>query len=422
MEKKTIGALIAVLRKANGMTQRELAERLSVSDKAVSRWERDECAPDLSLIPVIADLFGITTDELLRGERRTGSDTENAAGESPWCREKSARQLRHLMDTKLTRLRERGMIALGILAGGYITALICNFAFNHAELGFFLSLVFYVTAVIWELIHLRRSSLGEDEAFDEEKRAAYQNGVTLAGRRFFRVLWLTLGATVPFLFVTAMTSFTPAGLTFPAYALLTLIMVLLFLVVWHFAEVFAIFPKLVERRLITVSEQAVENNRKRRRLLFKTAVIAVSIALVLAIIGIALAESAEVFSETHRFDDYESFKTFMETPMEYDGDKLISYQPVDGEEISDEYWPRRTVRDHSGNIVCEYIDRNEAVAVIRFSFDESEDGLPIYVITSDQYRMSEATGTVLMTVCLVLAAADLVIAACIYWKKSKKYA
>ena len=42
MEKKSIGQFIAVLRKASGMTQMQLAERLNVSDKAVSRWERDE--------------------------------------------------------------------------------------------------------------------------------------------------------------------------------------------------------------------------------------------------------------------------------------------------------------------------------------------------------------------------------------------
>ena len=69
MEKKTIGKFIAALRKANGMTQKELGEKLFVSDKTVSRWECDECTPELSLIPAIAELFGITTDELLRGER-----------------------------------------------------------------------------------------------------------------------------------------------------------------------------------------------------------------------------------------------------------------------------------------------------------------------------------------------------------------
>ena len=67
MERKSIGAFISALRKSNGMTQKELAEKLCVSDKAVSRWERDESAPDLYLIPVIAEIFGVTSDELLLG-------------------------------------------------------------------------------------------------------------------------------------------------------------------------------------------------------------------------------------------------------------------------------------------------------------------------------------------------------------------
>ena len=70
MEKKTMGSFLAALRKANGMTQKDLADRLNVSDKTVSRWECDDGAPDLSLIPVIAEIFGITCDELLRGERK----------------------------------------------------------------------------------------------------------------------------------------------------------------------------------------------------------------------------------------------------------------------------------------------------------------------------------------------------------------
>ena len=53
------------------MTQRDLTDKLNVSDKTVSRWERDINAPDLSLLPIIADLFDVTCDELLRGERVT---------------------------------------------------------------------------------------------------------------------------------------------------------------------------------------------------------------------------------------------------------------------------------------------------------------------------------------------------------------
>ena len=70
MEKKTLGSFLSILRKAKGMTQRELAELLNVSDKAVSRWERDESMPDILLLPVIADIFDVSCDDLLRGERK----------------------------------------------------------------------------------------------------------------------------------------------------------------------------------------------------------------------------------------------------------------------------------------------------------------------------------------------------------------
>lgn len=56
----TIGGFISVLRKENGMTQKQLAEQLDVSDKSVSRWEWDETALDFSLIPIIAEIFSVT--------------------------------------------------------------------------------------------------------------------------------------------------------------------------------------------------------------------------------------------------------------------------------------------------------------------------------------------------------------------------
>lgn len=70
MEQKTMGRFIALLRKEMGITQNQLAEKLNVSDKTISHWEREESSPDLSIIPCIADIFGVTCDELIRGERK----------------------------------------------------------------------------------------------------------------------------------------------------------------------------------------------------------------------------------------------------------------------------------------------------------------------------------------------------------------
>ena len=64
MEKKTIGKFISVLRKANGMTQQEFGDKLLVSDKTVSKWERDERMPDISLLPLLSSELGVTIDEI----------------------------------------------------------------------------------------------------------------------------------------------------------------------------------------------------------------------------------------------------------------------------------------------------------------------------------------------------------------------
>ncbi len=63
--KKIIARNITELRRAADMTQLELAERLNYTDKAVSKWERGESMPDISVLKAIADLFDVTVDYLL---------------------------------------------------------------------------------------------------------------------------------------------------------------------------------------------------------------------------------------------------------------------------------------------------------------------------------------------------------------------
>lgn len=66
MKKETLGTMIASLRKEHGMTQLELAENMGVTDKAVSKWERDLSCPDVNTIPKLAEVFGISVDELMQ--------------------------------------------------------------------------------------------------------------------------------------------------------------------------------------------------------------------------------------------------------------------------------------------------------------------------------------------------------------------
>lgn len=66
-----MGALIAKLRKERNMTQKELAAKLGVTDKAVSKWERSLSYPDVTLLLPLAEALGITASELLSGEQQT---------------------------------------------------------------------------------------------------------------------------------------------------------------------------------------------------------------------------------------------------------------------------------------------------------------------------------------------------------------
>lgn len=73
-----LGTNIANYRKKLGITQEQLAQRLDVTNQAVSKWETDQCCPDTLLLPKIADIFGITIDALF------GRETAKAAAKLPW--------------------------------------------------------------------------------------------------------------------------------------------------------------------------------------------------------------------------------------------------------------------------------------------------------------------------------------------------
>lgn len=76
MNNEKMGQFISELRKSHQMTQKELAIKLNVSDKAVSKWERGLSCPDISLLSPLSEIFGITATELLNGQR-TGSENVN---------------------------------------------------------------------------------------------------------------------------------------------------------------------------------------------------------------------------------------------------------------------------------------------------------------------------------------------------------
>lgn len=79
----TLGNMIVKYRKNMNMTQEQVAQLLQVTNQAVSKWESDQCCPDIQLLPLLADIFGITIDELFG--RESQPQPQMVYADLPWA-------------------------------------------------------------------------------------------------------------------------------------------------------------------------------------------------------------------------------------------------------------------------------------------------------------------------------------------------
>ena len=115
--KKTLGTMIAELRKQHGMTQLELAEKMGVTDKAVSKWERDLSCPDINSIPNLAEILGVSVEELMQVKK----EADAPAGKMAEIMEIAPKAIAMAMGIAVTALTilnaldvKSGMVMLGV--------------------------------------------------------------------------------------------------------------------------------------------------------------------------------------------------------------------------------------------------------------------------------------------------------------------
>ncbi|MBQ7113768.1 MAG: helix-turn-helix transcriptional regulator [Clostridia bacterium] len=433
MDLKTIGGFIAALRKANGMTQKELAEKLNVSDKSVSRWECGDSAPDLSLIPVIAEIFNVSCDELLRGERRSPAARAETADETAPS-QKGEKQLRRILAVSLSKFRVRSFIAAGIAAGGLIAAMVCNFGFLRAWLGAFISAVFYLAAFIAQAVFLNNAFLSvSDEDLAPQDTGSFRRSVILLSEFVFAFIALLFAFTLPLVLYPHDTYIGMSKASWFEYgAVFGVLTLLAALLICHFLN-----AALHKRGVYTLGEKAeriyLHNTKLKRH-------IALILAAVIVATGIAHALSTELWGpgsivEGTTFHDYESFVAFMEKDVPVDsvvGNGSSASAPVAaapvgetvyydeyGNEISEEEAMRRTIKDKNGNVVCEYIDRNHSVSSIRYTPGDGT-ALPITVVTYDEFYAAQAVVKVRNAVFLVVYCIEVSLAVLVYFLKRER--
>lgn len=392
MERRTIGGFIAVLRKANGMTQRELAEKLNVSDKAVSRWERDECAPDLTLIPVLAEIFDVTSDELLRGEKATAKQTEEAAAA------KTQKQLDRLLESNASKLKIRSIISSGIAAVGLISAMICNSALLRSSLGFFVGCIFYLAAAISEsCFAVAAFSAVKADDFDEEKLTNHKQRLCKTIAVVCAVIVTLFTVTLPLLLGGVYVGIDEGE--WLGYALVFLLIL----------AVAAVFISWVGRVILARKGKIKlsENTVRKDTLKIKISVITAGIMLITALChaGVYTAVPTSAFTAGTVHKTVEEFKEYIETPVQNLDYNYHIYQEAMTQTIYEEYtedtpednyitdykteWEdilkeNEEVFYYNGKEVFRYSHMNENVVEIHWS--DSENGMPVTTYTSDDLR------------------------------------
>lgn len=111
MQKEQFGILLTTLRKKNGISQKEMAERLSVSTSAVSKWEHGKNLPDMTMLGSIAETLQVSCDELLNPEKTL----ERLANPEP--QKEALSKKKHRRIVKIVVLVGILVIAAGLLLG-----------------------------------------------------------------------------------------------------------------------------------------------------------------------------------------------------------------------------------------------------------------------------------------------------------------
>ena len=189
MAKTDVGEFLAALRKSKGYTQAEAAELLGVSNKTVSNWETGASSPDISMLPALAELYGVTCDEIARGRRIAPAEDERT-------REiKREKAMRRLLEKHRTALAATCWICGGMTAVGILLALAIGCAALESLIGFFVGLLPIAASVVTAAVLTQRIRFAVGDEAEDAGAAA----LVASARRALGILLVANAAAFGFI-------------------------------------------------------------------------------------------------------------------------------------------------------------------------------------------------------------------------------
>lgn len=159
MDNIMTGGFIKELRKEKDMTQKQLADLLHITDRAVSKWERGICAPDISLLEPLAEILGVSIVELIRGERAERPEEPEASAKE------IVRYSRSEVARKVRGIRKKYLIAAAVFLA--IIALVCGVLLWRSGRLFVLDEVMSPDGKICATVYSKRLN-GSSFSFEDE--------------------------------------------------------------------------------------------------------------------------------------------------------------------------------------------------------------------------------------------------------------
>ena len=335
MENNRMGEFLAALRKSKGYTQQEVADTLGVSNKTVSSWETGASCPDISMLPVLAELYGVTCDEIIHGRRLGAEETP-----SPSKRKKATERLLQRQKTNLFTL---SWIAGGLAGLAFLLTSIVGYAALKSLLAFFLGLIFHAASVITAVICIRRFRFRAGDPWESEPALRFSLSLDKA------LFWLVFaniavfGFDLPHSFVPA-----EAGLLFEGETLLLQLLFALGAAALAFLIGWPVLLRVQKKRLLAAVDRASDEQSGAFTALMRQNTLSVwkmkhipllivlpfSALLALALIFLAIPASSEadvVLQTTYNFTLSEGAHLRQDGPFEQGKYTLVSEEQPQSE-------------------------------------------------------------------------------------------
>ena len=341
MENNRMGEFLAALRKSKGYTQQEVADTLGVSNKTVSSWETGASCPDISMLPVLAELYGVTCDELIRGKRLNSEEQPSPAGRK--------KAMEHLLQRQKTNLFTICWIAGGLAGIALLLTSLIGFAALESPIGFFVGLIFQAASIITAVICIRRLRFQAGEPWESEPALRFSLSLDRA------LFWIVFANVAVFGF-DAPHCFAPAhaGLALDGETLLILLLFVLGAAALTFLIGWPVLLRVQKKRLLAAVDRASDEQSGAFTALMRQNTLSVwkikripllivlpfAVLLALSLIFLAVPASSEadvVLQSTYTFTLREGATLSQNSPFDRGEYTLVSEEQPENETETGKY-------------------------------------------------------------------------------------